>query len=71
MPPKAYARLLRFQRATEALVAGGEPRLAEVAADCGYADQSHLNREFRALAGTTPFSFVQDMQAGETLGLTA
>jgi AraC-like DNA-binding protein len=54
VPPKAYARLLRFRRATEALLGGGEARLAEVAAACGYADQSHLTREFRALAGTTP-----------------
>ena len=54
LPPKAYARILRFRRAVDALLRGGETRLAEVAADCGYADQSHLNREFRALAGVTP-----------------
>jgi AraC-like DNA-binding protein len=54
LPPKAFARLLRFRRATDALLSGGEQRLAEIAAECGYADQSHLNREFRAFAGTTP-----------------
>jgi AraC-like DNA-binding protein len=31
--------------------------LAWLAYDCGYADQSHLNREFRELAGTTPAAF--------------
>jgi AraC-like DNA-binding protein len=54
LPPKSYARLLRFRRAFEALLRGGEEGLASVAATCGYADQPHLNREFRALAGTTP-----------------
>jgi AraC-like DNA-binding protein len=65
LPPKAYARLLRFQRATEALLSGGEPRLAEVAAACGYADQSHLNRDFRAFAGTTPSALLADRVLGE------
>ena len=54
LPPKAYARVLRFRTAADTLLRGGEERLAEVAAACGYADQSHLNREFRALAGATP-----------------
>jgi AraC-like DNA-binding protein len=54
LPPKRYARLLRFRRAVEALMRGGEQGLAEVAVACGYADQPHLNRDFRALAGTTP-----------------
>ena len=54
LPPKAYARLLRFRRANDALLSGGAEGLAEVAARCGYADQSHLNRDFRAFAGATP-----------------
>lgn len=58
LAPKAVARILRFRRAARLLEAGAE--LARVAAVCGYADQPHLNREFRALAGRTPGTFVQD-----------
>jgi AraC-like DNA-binding protein len=53
---------------------GGEPA-GTVAARCGYADQSHLSREFQALAGCTPgafraervaaqVTFVQDAEVG-------
>ncbi|WP_049579600.1 helix-turn-helix transcriptional regulator [Streptomyces sp. SBT349] len=47
--PKTLARVLRMQRAL-ALARGGTP-LAEVAAVAGYADQAHLSREVRELAG--------------------
>jgi AraC-like DNA-binding protein len=47
--PKTLHRILRLQRAL-ALARGGSP-FALVAADAGYADQAHLSREVRALAG--------------------
>jgi len=49
VPPRAYLRLLRFQKAFETLP--GEERLADHAADGGFADQAHMAREFRELAG--------------------
>lgn len=58
LPPKAYARILRLCRATDLLERGVE--LARVAAVTGYADQPHLSGEFRALAGRTPVTFLQD-----------
>ncbi|WP_433295152.1 helix-turn-helix domain-containing protein [Actinoplanes sp. CA-030573] len=67
--PKEAARVARFDRARRALTR--ECRLADVAARHGFADQSHLVREFRAFAGCTPtrwladeFGFVQDAMAG-------
>ena len=51
LPPRRYLRLLRFQRAFE--TAPGQHSLAGHAADKGFADQAHMAREFRALAGTS------------------
>jgi AraC-like DNA-binding protein len=50
--PKHAARLIRFDRAVRRLAVGTDP--ARVAADSGYTDQSHLHRDVRAFAGTTP-----------------
>ncbi|MEV5593110.1 helix-turn-helix transcriptional regulator [Streptomyces sp. NPDC052496] len=47
--PKMLARVLRLVRALE-LARGGMP-YADVAARAGYADQAHLAREVKALAG--------------------
>ena len=52
--PKAVARIVRFNRATGLAQDGQKTDWADVAAACGYADQAHLVREFRELAGTTP-----------------
>jgi AraC-like DNA-binding protein len=57
LPPKVVARILRFERVADALRAGGELRLAEAAYACGYADQAHLNRDFRAFSGLTPTAY--------------
>ncbi|GAA5156267.1 AraC family transcriptional regulator [Nocardioides marinquilinus] len=50
--PKDFQRLARFER-SHTLVRAGVP-LAEVAVRCGFADQSHLTREWVALAGCSP-----------------
>ncbi len=54
LPPKTAARILRFNRAVDLLRAHRANGLAELAFECGYYDQSHLNRDFRAFAGTSP-----------------
>lgn len=58
LPPKAMARLVRFQHAADLLRRPGHRSLAAIALSCGYYDQAHLNREFRELAGCTPTSFL-------------
>jgi AraC-like DNA-binding protein len=76
LTPKAAARVIRFDRARKRLVnqltAGGDYLLADLAADCGYFDQAHLAREFRALAGCPPSQWLaeefRNVQAGNWLG---
>ncbi|HJP77338.1 MAG TPA: helix-turn-helix domain-containing protein [Pseudonocardiaceae bacterium] len=52
LTPKRAAQLVRFDRAAHRLAAGNGAAL--VAAEAGYADQSHLHREALAFAGLTP-----------------
>ncbi|MFF4339020.1 helix-turn-helix domain-containing protein [Kitasatospora sp. NPDC001540] len=56
--PKQAARLVRFDHAAHRLAAGGHP--AAVAAETGYADQSHLHREVADFAGLTPSAVARE-----------
>ena len=58
LSPKTVGRLLRFQHVRER-IQQAPASWSQVAYSAGYADQSHLNREFRDLAGTTPTDFVR------------
>ena len=49
VPPRFYLRMLRFQAAFEGVPATGS--LADHAAATDFADQAHMAREFRELAG--------------------
>lgn len=55
MNPKEYTRVVRFQKALR-MMQGGSRNYVEIAVDCGYADQSHFIREFKAMSGHTPKS---------------
>ncbi|MEY9847967.1 AraC-like DNA-binding protein [Streptacidiphilus sp. BW17] len=61
LSPKAAARVVRFDLARRLLATRPDrPDLAGLAADCGYADQSHLDREFAALAGCSPSAWLAE-----------
>jgi AraC-like DNA-binding protein len=53
--PHAYLTDRRFRAARRRLAAGEMP--ADVAAACGFCDQSHLNRVFKARMAVTPGLF--------------
>jgi AraC-like DNA-binding protein len=71
LTPKEAARTMRFTHAVARIGAGargGALDLARVGAECGFADQSHLDREFRSFAGTSPSGWLAEefpnIQAG-------
>jgi AraC-like DNA-binding protein len=70
LAPKAAARVLRFQRAVQLLVDphSDDEVIAMVAARCGYADHSHLIRDFQDLGGLTPSTLRTSVEPG-ILGL--
>ncbi|HAO31939.1 MAG TPA: hypothetical protein DCQ84_03160 [Candidatus Competibacteraceae bacterium] len=55
---KLFASIIRFRHAAR-LIRDGMP-IAAVAADTGYADQSHLSHEFKRLAGVSPRRFPRE-----------
>jgi len=56
MAPHQYLVLQRVERAKQ-LLKSGDLNLSEIAGVCGFSHQSHLNRHFKRLVGTTPKNF--------------
>ncbi len=54
LSPKTIARIVRLQSFLSAARAHPRASAAALAAHSGYADQAHLIRDFKELAGTTP-----------------
>ncbi|HKV18857.1 MAG TPA: helix-turn-helix domain-containing protein [Mycobacterium sp.] len=57
MTPKSFARVRRFHVAVTRINIDRTPRWSQFAAECGYADQSHMIRDFHAFAGMTPAQY--------------
>lgn len=67
MSPKAVQRVGRFQRFLH-VAEMSHVGLADVAAGVGYADQAHLTREVRALAGLTPSAILRERSGVQPAG---
>ena len=59
LSPKRYCRVRRFQTLLQRVHGTAAPDWAGLAADCGFADQPHLVREFRAYAGISPTAWLR------------
>lgn len=69
LSPKWLIQRRRLHRASERLRSGVRPLdLAEVAAELGYADQSHFTRDFRSVTGRTPGEFARRYRVDDASG---
>ena len=59
LPPLAIIRRYRLQEAAQRLREDPSVKIAQVAADLGYADHAHLSADFRNVLGFTPNSYRQ------------
>ena len=60
LTPKEAARVIRFDRARRRFAREPARSLALLAAEQGYYDQAHLDREFSALAGVSPSAWLAE-----------
>lgn len=56
--PKEFIRIVRMQRALSMLQQETTLSFAQVAYTCGFADQSHMIKEFKLFSGYTPAEFL-------------
>lgn len=57
MSPKQLARILRAGSARQFLVNNSDLSFSDITYKCGYYDQSHFNRDFKYVFGTTPSAY--------------
>ncbi|NDV56887.1 helix-turn-helix domain-containing protein [Bacteroides sp. 519] len=56
--PKEFSRTIRFQKALHILETKPQTSLTTLAHECGYFDQSHMIKDFKALSGYTPSEYI-------------
>lgn len=56
LTPKLFSQITRFQHSLR-LVTTRNTSLTDIAYECGYADQSHFIKEFKAFTGFTPSGY--------------
>lgn len=63
LSPVAFRQLARFQRTAKTLLLDPTQPLIQTGLGFGFADQAHMTREFRAIAGRTPERLRDEMRA--------
>lgn len=60
--PKAFCKIIQFQKAIDVLNYGPEKKMTEIAVDLGYYDQAKFIRDFKYYAGITPSRYLKLMK---------
>jgi AraC-like DNA-binding protein len=68
--PKQFHRVSRLNAAVAAADRSTRPAWAQIAAEAGYFDQSHMTQEFRAITGRAPGELHVERQAENLSGIT-
>ena len=63
VPPKLYARIVRFNAALEAKKSAPRRLWTDIAHDFGYYDQMHMVRDFEDFTGENPTAFIRRLEA--------
>lgn len=63
MSPKMFCKIIRFQSILRAIA--GKEKIIDIADMLGFFDQSHLGREFKKFAGTSPKKFGEIINTDE------
>ncbi|MBD0270102.1 MAG: helix-turn-helix transcriptional regulator, partial [Cyanobacteria bacterium Co-bin8] len=66
--PYQYLLQMRIEQAKQLLLKDNS-RVAEVAVETGFADQSQLSRHFKRLVGISPKQFVQQSSIAHKYGI--
>ena len=61
LPPKVFARLIRFSKAYRLRERQPEISWTKIAHECSYFDQMHLIRDFKEFAGITPSAIEKEL----------
>lgn len=62
LPPKLYARIVRFSKAYRLREENPLLSWTQIAYECGYFDQMHFIRDFKQFAGLTPTMAEKELQ---------
>ena len=57
--PKAYLKIMRFQKAVRTIDAADDIDWGDVALECGFYDQAHFINDFRHFSGFTPEQYAK------------
>lgn len=60
--PKQFLRTVRFQHSLHLKQQNRALSLTDLAYDCGYFDQSHLIKDYKALSGKTPSEYFKECE---------